>query len=192
MNILSTSRVKVLKGTVKSSTPSPYSKLVLIISRLYDSVSPMENSQGLKKRSPAEEMKLAAAAISLNVRLRSSDMPTNIQEHAMRCARSLVDSAPKRRPNLTHLARALKKVRKPTTLLAALISFVCARINSGLFQEFDSEYGPAWHCVVGTSFGSFVTHSPGGFLYFSVDSLSVLLFKTEVLLVMEPDGEKRL
>ncbi|GKV15937.1 hypothetical protein SLE2022_016460 [Rubroshorea leprosula] len=127
----------------------------------------MENSQGLKKRSPAEEVKLAAAAISLNVRLRSSDMPIDIQEHAMRCARSLVDSAPKRRPNLTHLARTLKK-------------------------EFDSEYGPAWHCVVGTSFGSFVTHSPGGFLYFSVDSLSVLLFKTEVLLVMEPDGEKRL
>ncbi|GLT67297.1 hypothetical protein SLA2020_396150 [Shorea laevis] len=127
----------------------------------------METLQGLKTRSPAEEVKLAAAAISLNVRLRSSDMPIDIQEHAMRCARSFVDSAPKRRPNLTHLARSLKK-------------------------EFDSEYGPAWHCVVGTSFGSFVTHSPGGFLYFSVDSLSVLLFKTEVQLVMEPDGEKRL
>ncbi|MBA0580928.1 hypothetical protein Gorai_023126, partial [Gossypium raimondii] len=35
--------------------------------------------------------------------------------------------------------------------------------------EFDSTYGPAWHCIVGTSFGSYVTHSLGGFLYFSID-----------------------
>lgn len=41
-------------------------------------------------------------------------------------------------------------------------------------------YGPAWHCIVGKSFGSFVTHSSGGFVYFSIDKLSFLLFKTEV------------
>lgn len=114
-----------------------------------------------------EEVNLAATAISLNVRLRSSDMPAHMQQHALRFTRSLVDdyysesSAPKTsRPNPTHLARALKK-------------------------EFDDAYGPAWHCVVGKSFGSFVTHSPAGFLYFSIDSLSVLLFKTEVQLVKE-------
>ncbi|KAF3636027.1 Dynein light chain, cytoplasmic [Capsicum annuum] len=39
----------------------------------------------------------------------------------------------------------------------------------GLYCEFDSTYGPAWHCIVGTSFGSYVTHSIGGFLYFSID-----------------------
>lgn len=48
-------------------------------------------------------------------------------------------------------------------------------------QEFDGVYGPAWHCIVGTSFGSFVTHSVGGFLYFSMDQkLYILLFKTAV------------
>lgn len=48
-------------------------------------------------------------------------------------------------------------------------------------QEFDWVYGPAWHCIVGTSFGSFVTHSVGGFLYFSMDrKLYILLFKTTV------------
>lgn len=48
-------------------------------------------------------------------------------------------------------------------------------------QEFDGVYGPAWHCIVGTSFGSFVTHSVGGFLYFSMDhKLYILLFKTTV------------
>lgn len=41
-------------------------------------------------------------------------------------------------------------------------------------------YGPAWHCIVGKSFGSFVTHSRGGFVYFSMDKLCFLLFKTEV------------
>ncbi|KAF6150230.1 hypothetical protein GIB67_000104 [Kingdonia uniflora] len=47
-------------------------------------------------------------------------------------------------------------------------------------QEFDSSYGPAWHCIVGTSFGSYVTHSLGGFVYFSIDKVYVLLFKTSV------------
>ena len=49
-----------------------------------------------------------------------------------------------------------------------------------VLQEFDSSYGPAWHCIVGTSFGSYVTHSLGGFLYFSIDKVYILLFKTAV------------
>ncbi|KAG6392042.1 hypothetical protein SASPL_146247 [Salvia splendens] len=103
-----------------------------------------------------EEVKLAALAISFNMRLRSADMPLPMQERALRHARALLDAAAhRRRPNPTLLARSLKK-------------------------EFDSVYGPAWHCVAGKSFGSFVTHTPGGFLYFSIDSLSFLLFKTEV------------
>ncbi|KAF2286024.1 hypothetical protein GH714_009764 [Hevea brasiliensis] len=62
-------------------------------------------------RIPTEEvMKLAAIAISLNVRPRSSDMPLHMQERAFRYARSFLDSAPKHRPNPTHLARALKKI----------------------------------------------------------------------------------
>ncbi|XP_009356823.1 dynein light chain, cytoplasmic [Pyrus x bretschneideri] len=116
-----------------------------------------------QRQEPQDQIKLAVTAITLNARLRSSDMPAHMQNHALRHTRSLLDSPPnpKTRLNPTHLARALKK-------------------------EFDSVYGPAWHCVVGTSFGSFVTHSAGGFVYFSVDeSLSVLLFKTEVQLVTE-------
>ncbi|KAL5736309.1 hypothetical protein ACOSP7_030769 [Xanthoceras sorbifolium] len=121
----------------------------------------MENRKARSREE--EEVNLAATAITLNVRLRSSDMPVYMQQRALRLTGSLLDSAPKTsRPNPSHLARALKK-------------------------EFDLLYGPAWHCVVGTGFGSFVTHSPGGFIYFSLDSLSVLLFKTEVQLVTEPD-----
>ena len=44
-------------------------------------------------------------------------------------------------------------------------------------QEFDAKYTPTWHCVVGRSFGSFVTHESSCFIYFVVDGVSILLFK---------------
>lgn len=47
-------------------------------------------------------------------------------------------------------------------------------------QEFDKVHGPAWHCIVGSSFGSFVTHSTGCFLYFSMEKLYILLFRTKI------------
>ncbi|KAJ1401899.1 Dynein light chain, type 1/2 [Sesbania bispinosa] len=110
---------------------------------------------------PSESiMRLASLAISFNVRLKSSDMPVHMQEHALRYTRSLIAVHPSPKSINTHLARALKK-------------------------EFDSSYGLAWHCVIGKSFGSFVSHTGGGFVYFSIDSLSVLLFKTEVHLVTQ-------
>ncbi|XP_075659842.1 dynein light chain 1, cytoplasmic [Castanea sativa] len=90
----------------------------------------------------------------LNVRVRASDMPLALQNRAFRCARDHLDSMPSKLDS-KRLALALKK-------------------------EFDSSYGPAWHCIVGTSFGSYVTHSIGGFLYFSVDKVYILLFKTAV------------
>ncbi|KAK6936308.1 Dynein light chain, type 1/2 [Dillenia turbinata] len=107
------------------------------------------------QRAPSMEVKLAAMAVDLNARLRSADMPVVMQERALRHTRGLLDADPKTRPNPTHMALALKK-------------------------EFDGAFGVAWHCIVGKSFGSFVTHSSGGFIYFSMDKLSFLLFKTEV------------
>ncbi|XP_078156988.1 uncharacterized protein LOC144552852 [Carex rostrata] len=44
-------------------------------------------------------------------------------------------------------------------------------------KEFDNMYGPGWQCVVGTNFGSFVTHHFGCFISFSVGSLDILLFR---------------
>ncbi|KAL5553219.1 hypothetical protein UlMin_040620 [Ulmus minor] len=91
---------------------------------------------------------------SLNIHVRASDMPVPLQSQAFRCAREHLDSMPGKLDS-KRLALALKK-------------------------EFDSSYGPAWHCIVGTSFGSYVTHSIGGFLYFSIDKVYILLFKTAV------------
>lgn len=44
-------------------------------------------------------------------------------------------------------------------------------------KEFDKLHGPGWQCIVGTDFGSFVTHHLGCFIYFSIGSLAILLFK---------------
>lgn len=89
-----------------------------------------------------------------NVRVRASDMPLPQQNRAFSLSREILNATPGKADN-KRLAHALKK-------------------------DFDSAYGPAWHCIVGTSFGSYVTHSTGGFLYFQIDKVYVLLFKTAV------------
>ncbi|XP_010267614.1 PREDICTED: dynein light chain 1, cytoplasmic-like [Nelumbo nucifera] len=89
-----------------------------------------------------------------SIQVRASDMPVALQDRAFRCAKESLDSMPKKLDS-KRLALALKK-------------------------EFDTSYGPAWHCIVGTSFGSYVTHSLGGFLYFSIDKIYILLFRTAV------------
>ncbi|KAF3544432.1 hypothetical protein DY000_02000872 [Brassica cretica] len=99
------------------------------------------------------EARIAAAAEMLTVRILAADMPGFMQAHAFRCARTTLDSLEKF--SSKHMAFNLKK-------------------------EFDKGYGPAWHCIVGSSFGSFVTHSTGCFIYFSMDKLYILLFKTKV------------
>ncbi|XP_050026883.1 dynein light chain LC6, flagellar outer arm-like [Dermacentor andersoni] len=43
--------------------------------------------------------------------------------------------------------------------------------------EFDRKFGPTWHCVVGRSFGSYVTYETKRFTYFYVGHIAVLLFK---------------
>nr|AFK40597.1 unknown [Lotus japonicus] len=44
-------------------------------------------------------------------------------------------------------------------------------------KEFDRMHGPGWQCIVGTDFGSFVTHCCGCFIYFCIGSLAILLFR---------------
>ncbi|WJX88115.1 hypothetical protein P8452_70234 [Trifolium repens] len=44
-------------------------------------------------------------------------------------------------------------------------------------KEFDRVHGAGWQCIVGTDFGSFVTHCCGCFIYFCIGSMAILLFK---------------
>ncbi|KAL4333834.1 hypothetical protein GQ457_07G040890 [Hibiscus cannabinus] len=99
------------------------------------------------------ETNLASVISFLQVKVLVSDMPGFMQVHAFRCARRTYDSLEKF--SSRHMAYNIKK-------------------------EFDKVYGPAWHCIVGPNFGSFVTHSTGCFLYFSMEKLYILIFKTKV------------
>ncbi|KAJ6943219.1 hypothetical protein NC652_008873 [Populus alba x Populus x berolinensis] len=57
------------------------------------------------------EVRLAAIAVELNIRLRSADMPGAMQEHAFRFSRALLDTnnLESKNPNPTHIAMSLKK-----------------------------------------------------------------------------------
>ncbi|XAR66920.1 Dynein ATPase [Bertholletia excelsa] len=104
------------------------------------------------------EVNAAAVAAYLQVKVLVTDMPGFMQVHAFRCARRTYDDLEKF--SSKHLAFNMKK-------------------------EFDKVYGPAWHCIVGSSFGSFVTHSTGCFLYFSMEKLYILIFKTKVQRILD-------
>uniref|UniRef100_A0A0A9FC61 Dynein light chain n=1 Tax=Arundo donax TaxID=35708 RepID=A0A0A9FC61_ARUDO len=78
------------------------------------------------------------------------------------------------------LALQRRAIRLAYEAIAAMPRLDSKRLALVLKKEFDTAYGPAWHCIVGTSFGSYVTHSLGGFLYFSVDKVYILLFRTAV------------
>ncbi|XP_022933432.1 uncharacterized protein LOC111440848 [Cucurbita moschata] len=119
------------------------------------SVSLSSSRSGRRKSICGSQIQLAELFANNGVKVVSADMPPFMQIHAVDCARKAHDSM----QNFTSKSLALS-----------------------LKQEFDGSYGPAWHCIVGKSFGSFVTHSVGGFLYFSLaQKLYILLFKTTVL-----------
>ncbi|MQJ84103.1 hypothetical protein EI014_25425 [Escherichia coli] len=53
-------------------------------------------------------------------------------------------------------------------------------------KEFDRMHGLGWQCIVGTDFGSFVTHCCGCFIYFCIGSLAILLFRGSA----DPEAEE--
>ncbi|CAL9053946.1 unnamed protein product [Musa banksii] len=115
-----------------------------------------ERQRGVDNKGTGDRGSREGAEEPQDVRVRAADMPVALQERAFQCAREVLDSMPKL--DNKRLALTLKK----------------ARISLCL-SEFDSLYGPAWHCIVGRSFGSYVTHTLGGFLYFSIDKQQQLL-----------------
>ncbi|CDK26500.1 unnamed protein product [Kuraishia capsulata CBS 1993] len=42
----------------------------------------------------------------------------------------------------------------------------------------DKQFGRTWHCIVGTDFGNYVSHERNNFIYFYVNELAILLFRT--------------
>ncbi|CDS42882.1 expressed protein [Echinococcus multilocularis] len=44
-------------------------------------------------------------------------------------------------------------------------------------KEFDKKFGPSWQCVVGSHYGSYVSHFEGSFIYFLLKNFTVLLYQ---------------
>eukprot|EP01066_Platyproteum_vivax_P011289 Platyproteum_vivax@DN5124_c0_g1_i2.p2 len=42
----------------------------------------------------------------------------------------------------------------------------------------DAHFGGLWSCIVGASFGAFVTHFSKCYIYFSIEHVYILLWKT--------------
>ena len=45
-------------------------------------------------------------------------------------------------------------------------------------NAFDRKHSPTWHCVVGHSFGSYVTHESGRFIFYYIGNYAILLFRS--------------
>ncbi|XP_071952209.1 uncharacterized protein [Antedon mediterranea] len=50
-------------------------------------------------------------------------------------------------------------------------------IAANIKQACDEKLGPTWHCIVGKSFGSYVTHETDYSIYLYVGQMAILLFK---------------
>ncbi|KHN81159.1 Dynein 8 kDa light chain, flagellar outer arm [Toxocara canis] len=53
-----------------------------------------------------------------------------------------------------------------------------ATIARAIKRRFDDLYGPSWQCVVGKSFGCYVTHQLNQFTHFYIGDYAVLLYKS--------------
>ncbi|KAH7289362.1 hypothetical protein KP509_31G072000 [Ceratopteris richardii] len=89
-------------------------------------------------------------SVEAKAMIQETDMPVAMQRHAIRSAAHALD---------------IHDFRN------------CQKIAQSMKQEFDRWYGGGWQCIVGTNFGSFLTHSHGAFIYFSIEKLAFLLFK---------------
>lgn len=52
------------------------------------------------------------------------------------------------------------------------------QIAAYIKRQFDVEFQPSWHCIVGRGYGSFVTHDTGNLIYFFLQEFAVLLWKS--------------
>ncbi|KCV68281.1 dynein light chain LC8-type, variant [Fonticula alba] len=63
--------------------------------------------------------------------------------------------------------------------IEAITSFKLEReIAAHIKKTFDQRYGKTWHCIVGKSFGSYVSHDSRHFIFMQIDRQNILLFKS--------------
>ncbi|KAH8345373.1 hypothetical protein KR059_010883, partial [Drosophila kikkawai] len=84
-----------------------------------------------------------------NADIRSTDMGQEMQESAFECAKQAIGAYEIE----SHIAKYIK-------------------------NEFDAKFIPNWHCIVGSDFRKSVSHDPDHLIYFYLDQLAILLYKT--------------
>merc|ERR1711871_1693694 len=50
-------------------------------------------------------------------------------------------------------------------------------IAAQIKKEFDKEYTPTWHCIVGSSFGSQFHYEPHKYVHFFIEKTGIVLYK---------------
>merc|ERR1711918_56942 len=50
-------------------------------------------------------------------------------------------------------------------------------IAAQIKKEFDKEYPPTWHCIVGSSFGSQFHYEPHKYVHFFIEKTGIILYK---------------
>lgn len=76
------------------------------------------------------------------------------------------------------MAEEIQQVAVDTAKVALSKHTVLREIAGHVKKRFDELYGPTWHCVVGKSFGSYVTHQTHKFIFFYVDDMAFMIFQT--------------
>lgn len=96
---------------------------------------------------------------------------------AAAAAASAAAGAPKVAVRAADMAEEMQRVAVELAVVA-LGRFELERDMARFLKtEFDARFQPTWHCIVGHKFGSFLTSEAGGFLYFNVGRLAILLFR---------------
>ncbi|MFH4978100.1 hypothetical protein AB6A40_004809 [Gnathostoma spinigerum] len=72
-------------------------------------------------------------------------------------------------------ARVAQQVAKDQLMNGVVDQSQIARV---LKEKFDEAYGPSWNCIVGNSFGSYISHRTNNFIHFYIDNIAVLLYKS--------------
>jgi dynein light chain LC8-type len=92
------------------------------------------------------------------------------------------DSAPEALIHYQDLSDAARELALNTAKLA----FVAKSKSDILYwqqaaelikKELDSQIGPTWHVIVGSSFGSFVSHEAKNIIFFQIGQMKCLVFK---------------
>lgn len=79
----------------------------------------------------------------------------------------------------TQAYRIAQKALQKYSIEKDIAQYIKSEFDKIVFavSNFLKQYGQHWHCIVGRSFGSFVTHESKHYVYFYINEMSFLLYR---------------